>query len=380
MKAYLSEIFINTDYNKNTFYFLKNRFAQIDEIDTNFQVMNTVNIPEVVSGKPLAYLDADLDGKMEYLFQGGGNRSLVISRNNFKDAVSFNYKEFQGEPVISQLIMTGRKPMLYLQFNGYCSFIQYYRNPLFYFKYPLCLALYLAVILFISMIARIQQYRLNLKLQTERKIASLQMKAVKNQVDPHFTLNILNAIGSLYASEMSRDKADYIFAKYAKLIRQTVVSSDQIVIPLAEELEFVKNYIDLEKFRCENSFDYAININKEVDLQTKIPRMLIHTFVENAIKYAIRSKSEGGLLVISLSAKDHLYQIVIEDNGPGLESSGATGKGTGKGLLILNELIELYYRLEKVKISYTLQNITGQADTITGTRAVIEVPQSTFKS
>ena len=375
-----SEIFINTDYNKNTFYFLKNRFAQIDEIDTNFQVMNTVNIPEVVSGKPLAYLDADLDGKMEYLFQGGGNKSLVISRNNFKDAVSFIYKEFQGEPVISQLVMTGRKPMLYLQFNGYCSFIQYYRNPLFYFKYPLCLALYLAVILFISMIARIQQYRLNLKLQTERKIASLQMKAVKNQVDPHFTLNILNAIGSLYASEMSRDKADYIFAKYAKLIRQTVVSSDQIVIPLAEELEFVKNYIDLEKFRCENSFDYAININKEVDLQTKIPRMLIHTFVENAIKYAIRSKSEGGLLVISLSAKDHLYQIVIEDNGPGLESSGATGKGTGKGLLILNELIELYYRLEKVKISYTLQNITGQADTITGTRAVIEVPQSTFKS
>jgi sensor histidine kinase YesM len=108
--------------------------------------------------------------------------------------------------------------------------------------------------------------------------------------------------------------------------------------------------------------------------------MLIHTFVENAIKYAIRSKSEGGLLVISLSAKDHLYQILIEDNGPGLESSGATGKGTGKGLLILNELIELYYRLEKVKISYTLQNITGQADTITGTRAVIEVPHSTFKS
>jgi hypothetical protein len=375
-----SDILTNSDCNKNSFYFLKTRNAQVDEIDTNFQVINTVNIPEVVRGEPLAYLDANRDGKKEYLIQGRGDKSLVITQANFKDAVSFNYKEFQGEPLISQLIMAGRKLMLYLQFNGYCSFIQYYRNPLFYFKYPLCLALYLAVILFISMIARIQQYRLNLKLQTERKIASLQMKAVKNQVDPHFTLNILNAIGSLYASEMSRDKADYIFAKYAKLIRQTVVSSDQIVIPLAEELEFVKNYIDLEKFRCENSFDYAININKEVDLQTKIPRMLIHTFVENAIKYAIRSKSEGGLLVISLSAKDHLYQILIEDNGPGLESSGATGKGTGKGLLILNELIELYYRLEKVKISYTLQNITGQADTITGTRAVIEVPHSTFKS
>ena len=358
-----SDIFINSDYSKNTFYFLKNRNAQIDEIDTNFQVINTFNIPEVERGRPLAYLDADLDGKKEYLFQGSGNRSLVISQDNFKDAVSFNYKEAQGEPLISQLFISGSKPLLYLQFNDYCSFIQYYRNPLYYFKYPLYLALYLAVFLFISMIARIQQYRLNLKLQTERKIASLQLKAVKNQVDPHFTLNILNAIGSLYATENNRDKADYIFGKYAKLIRQTVVSSDQIVIPLAEELEFVRNYIDLEKFRCENSFDYAINIDKEVDLQTKIPRMLIHTFVENAIKYAIRSKSEGGLLKIVVMTKDHTYQILVEDNGPGLESSGASNKGTGKGLLILNELIELYYRLEKVKISYTLQNITGQANT-----------------
>jgi two-component sensor histidine kinase len=375
-----SEIFANSNYNKSTFYFLKNRSAQIDEIDTNFQVLNTVNIPEVVGGQPLAYLDADNDGKKEYLFQGSGNRSLVITQDNFKNAVSFNYKEVQGEPVISQLIMPGRKPMLYLQFHDYCSIIQFYRNPLYYFKYPSYGALYLAVFLFISMIARIQQYRLNLKLQTEKRIASLQLKAIKNQVDPHFALNILNAIGSMYATEKNRDKADYVFAKYARLIRQTVITSDQIIISLAEELEFIRNYIDLEKFRSDNSFGYVIDIAKDVDMQTKIPKMLIHTFVENAIKYAIRNKPEGGLLKISLSTRDNFYQILIEDNGPGLESSGASDKGTGKGLLILNELIELYYKLEKVKITYTLQNITGQGNTISGTRAIIEIPQRVLKS
>jgi hypothetical protein len=375
-----SYIFSNRNEKHNTFFFIKNRNAEIDEIDTSFQVINTFDIPGVVTGKPLAYLDADLDGKKEYLFQGIGNRSLVIAQDNFKHAVSFNYKEAQGEPLISQLFTPGKKPMLYLQFKDYCSFIQFYSNPLYYFKYPLYLAQYLAVFLFISIIARIQQYRLNLKVQTEKRIASLQLKAVKNQVDPHFTLNILNAIGSLYATEKNRDKADYIFAKYAKLIRQTVVSSDQVVIPLAEELEFVRNYIDLEKFRCENSFDYAININKEVDLQTKIPRMLIHTFVENAIKYAIRGRSEGGLLKISASSKDHIFQILVEDNGQGLEASESSNKGTGKGLLILNELIELYYKLEKVKITYSLQNITGPGNIISGTRAFIEIPQSTFKS
>lgn len=375
-----SDIFINNVYNKNTFYFLKNRNAQIEEIDTNFQVINTINIPEIARAQPLAYLDANLDGKKEYLFKGSGNRSIVITQDNFKDAVSFNYKESRDEPLISQLIMPGRKPMLYLQFNGFSSYIQYYRNPLYYFKYPSYVALFLAVFLFISIIARIQQYRLNLKLQTERKIASLQLKAVKNQVDPHFTLNILNAIGSLYATENNREKADYIFSKYARLIRQTVVSSDQIIIPLADELEFVRNYIDLERFRCDNSFEYTIDIDKEIDLQTRIPRMLIHTFVENAIKYAIRSRSEGGLLKISLSAKDHIYQIIVEDNGPGLESSQSSDKGTGKGLLILNELIELYNKLEKVRITYTLQNITGPDNTRSGTRATIELPRRILKS
>jgi len=375
-----SYIFSNRNEKHNTFFFIKNRNAEIDEIDTSFQVINTFDIPGVKTGQPLASLDVDLDGRQEYIFQGSGNRSIIISQDNFKHAVSFNYKEAQGEPLISQLFRPGSKPLLYLQFNDYCSFIQYYRNPLYYFKFPFYAALYLAVLLFIILMSRIQQYRLSLKLQTERKIASLQLKAVKNQVDLHFTLNILNAIGSLYATENNRDKADYVFAKYARLIRQTVVSSDQIVIPLSEEMEFVRNYIDLEKFRCDNSFDYTIDVDKEIDLQTKIPRMLIHTFVENAIKYAIRSKSEGALLKISLSAKDHFYQILVEDNGPGLESSGASDKGTGKGLLILNELIELYYKLEKVKITYKLQNIAGPGNTISGTRAIIEIPQKNLKS
>ncbi|MDO9257900.1 MAG: histidine kinase, partial [Bacteroidales bacterium] len=168
--------------------------------------------------------------------------------------------------------------------------------------------------------------------------------------------------------------------KYARLIRQTVISSDQIIITLNEELEFVRNYIDLERFRCNNSFDYAIDIDHDVDLHTKIPRMLIHTFVENAIKYGIRSKSEGGLLKIALQTKDITYQVIIEDNGPGLESQSTSIKGTGKGLIILNELIELFYKLEKVKITYTLQNISGPGSTVKGTSAIIKIHYRNPKS
>ena len=372
-------LFINYD-NNSTFYFMRNRNTQIDEIDSSFHIVNTVYIPEVEAGEPLARLDADLDGKKEYLFQGRGNRSLVITSANFKHSVAYFYEKAQRKPIISQVTSAGKRPRLYLQFEDHNSLIQFSRNPFYYFRYPLYVVLYLIVFLFITMIARIQKYRLDIKLQTEKRIASLQMKAIKNQIDPHFTLNILNAIGSLYASENNRNNADYIFSKYAHLIRQTVINSDQIIITLADELDFVRNYIDLERFRCSNSFEYKIDIDKDVDLQTKIPRMLIHTFVENAIKYGVNYQPVGGILKIALKIKDNYFQIFIEDNGPGLESQQVSSKGTGKGLLILNELIELYYKLEKVKIAYTLQNIAGQGNTVSGTRAVIEVPFRNLKS
>lgn len=373
-------IFINNVYNKSTFYFLKNRDTQIDEIDSSFQVINTIDIPELEIGKPLAQLDADLDGEKEYLFQGSGYRSLIITRNNFRQAVSFHYKKVGAYPLISQVFTAGRKPMIYLQFDDYGSFIQYYRNPFYFLKYPFYGTLYLTVFIFIVLIGRIQQYRLSLKLQTEKRIASLQMKAIKNQIDPHFTLNILNAIGSLYASEENRDNADYLFAKYARLIRQTVISSDQIIITLAEEMDFLRNYIDLERFRCNNSFNYKIDIGKDVDLQTRIPRMLIYTFVENAIKYGLKNQTGNGLLKIVLERADNNFRVIVEDNGPGLVSQQESVKGTGKGLLILNELIDLYYKLEKIRITYILQNIGGPGSTVSGTRAIIEIPQGGARS
>jgi hypothetical protein len=342
-------------------------------MDSSFQVITSMTIPKIITGKPLAQIDADLDGKKEFFFYGEAYKSLIITHNNFSNPISYEFKADEEWPYISQVLIPGKKPMVYLQFRDHGSFIRFYKNPLFYFKYPFYGVLYLGVFLFIIIISRIQQYRLSIKLETENRMASLQMKAIRNQLDPHFTLNILNAIGSLYATEKDREKADYIFGKYARLIRQTVINSDQIIVRLSDELDFVRNYIDLESFRCNKSFSYSIDVAKDIDLQVKIPRMLIYTFVENAIKYGIRNKSEGGILRISLHAKGDTYQINIEDNGPGMDSQTNSGNGTGKGLMILSELMELYYQLEKVKISYTLQNISGPGNNVTGTRAEVKI-------
>ncbi len=368
-----SNIFLNPDESRETFYFLKNRKTEIDELNMNLKVIRTKKIPKVYSGIPVTMIDADNDGEKEYIFQGHDRRTILITRNDFSGSLEYDNYDNDRTHEISQVLKQGIAPMLCLRTNDKLSYVCYQRNPLYYLKYPAFGALYLLIFMFISLIYRLQKYRMDQKQDTERKIASLQIKAIKNQIDPHFTLNILNAIGSLYASDENRNNADYIFGKYAKLLRQTVISSDQIIISLADEIEFVRNYLDLESFRSNNSFEYDLELSPGVDERMNIPRTLIHTFVENAIKYGIRKKPNGGKINIFIRNSGKVLQIIVEDNGPGLDLNDKSGNGTGKGLAIINELIDLYYKLEKSKISYKLCTMYNPDKIPSGTRVIIEM-------
>jgi len=361
--------------NKSTLFFLRSRSGEVMEMDSSFRVLRKLAIPSIESGEIRAKIDADNDGRMEYIFISADRQSLIFTTDDFRNYVSWKmpaeYNEFF---LISKVIARNVKPALFVQTDSFGAYLSFEKNKLYYLKYPFYLVLYFVIFLFIALLARIQKYRLNVKLETERRIAGLQMRAIRNQADPHFTLNILNAIGSLYATENDRQKADYLFAKYARLIRQTVISSDQITVSLEDELDFVRNYLDLEKFRKDNSFYYEITIVNKVNPKLKIPRMLIHTFVENAIKYGIRSRPRGGFIKINIAPENNNIQVVIEDNGPGIDKEEFSDLGTGKGLKILDELIELYRKLERKSITYKLMNLTGITDHLSGLRVIITIP------
>lgn len=369
-----SSIFANAEDGYESFYMLKNRESKVDLMDTSLNIVRSLVLPEVSTARPLACIDADMDGKKEYFFLGRDRNTLVTCRNNFRHATDNQFKQDLTNIYFSPVYQKGSKPMLYIQVEtmGWLAF--YEKNWLYYLKIPYYFLLFGLLYLFIVLIYRIQKKRLELKTATEKRLAALQIKAIKGQLDPHFTLNVLNSIGSLYATEGNRDKADYIFSKYAKMIRQTVISSNEIIISLEEELDFVRNYIEIEKFRSNNGFDYLIDISPGINMSSKIPRMLIHSFVENSIKYGIRKKSDGGMLNLTLRDTPTSIIISVEDNGPGLTLEVTSPEGTGKGLKLVNELSELYYRLEKVRITTTLENISPTGQTVEGTRATIVMP------
>jgi len=92
-----------------------------------------------------------------------------------------------------------------------------------------------------------------------------------------------------------------------------IKNSDKISVPIEEELNFVNTYVELEQFRSGNAFDYNVNIEEGVDLQATIPRMLIHTLVENSIKHGVRMTEKDPLLELKITRNSKFHQIQIRD-------------------------------------------------------------------
>jgi sensor histidine kinase YesM len=163
--------------------------------------------------------------------------------------------------------------------------------------------------------------------------------------------------------------------RFASLIRATLVHADKSYRTLNEELEFVRNYLDLEQFRFENKFEYSIQIQKEIDPDILVPKMIIQTFAENAVKHGLIQKSGKGLLTILLKMESDCMEITVEDNGIGrIESLKFNSNSTGKGMEIINEFITLFNRFNEKKIHFDVFDIYADSGVIAGTRVIIELP------
>lgn len=162
--------------------------------------------------------------------------------------------------------------------------------------------------------------RIQKQYETERKLIELQLLTVKNQMNPHFTFNALNSISSMIYKE-DKTLANDFLARFSKLIRNVLENAERISLTLDEEIQFVENYLTLEKFRFKDKFEYTINIGEDVDIQMPIPRMIIQTFVENALKHGLMHKEKGGLLQINIYKGKQIIFIEIEDNGVGREKA-----------------------------------------------------------
>jgi two-component system, LytTR family, sensor kinase len=153
------------------------------------------------------------------------------------------------------------------------------------------------------------------------------LQALRYQVSPHFLFNTLNAISTLVVEHRAAD-ANRMIARLSDFLRYTLDGSDSEEIPLSEEIDFVRRYLEIEQVR----FGDRLAIDIAVDPATysaAVPSLILQPLVENAVRHAIARNAAGGRVAVAASRRDDVLQLMVQDDGPGILGSDVSAEGIG---------------------------------------------------
>lgn len=192
-------------------------------------------------------------------------------------------------------------------------------------------------------------------------LAQAQLRALQAQLNPHFLFNALNSIVTLIGREPAL--AQQLVVRLADLLRATLRAGDRQEIPLAQELELTRRYLDIERVR------FADRLRVEWPAPpiptTMVPAFALQPLVENALLHGIARRAEAGTVSVTVSQQGDMLELVVRDTGPGL-SPTPSPHGTGTGLANLRDRL---MRLYGDRASLTLHDRGGS-----GTDAVLRLP------
>ena len=178
----------------------------------------------------------------------------------------------------------------------------------------------------------------------KRKVNQLlALKSLRGQMNPHFIFNALNSVNH-YISQNDERKANRYLSDFSKLMRMVMDSSKHSLVPVNEELDMLRLYLQLEHARFSDKFDYTFEVSDTVaDSDFELPPMLIQPYIENAIWHGLRYLEQKGTLIVSFEQIGHELLVTIKDNGIGR-----------------NKSLELKTLNQKKQLSIGMQNIENR--------------------
>ncbi|MFK7749245.1 MAG: two-component regulator propeller domain-containing protein [Kordia sp.] len=213
------------------------------------------------------------------------------------------------------------------------------------------------------------------RLQLENHLLSLEQKALRLQMNPHFIFNVLNGIKGMSRNDIA--KMDKTINTFAVLLRETLTNSRKDNITLDQEIKTLKNYVEVERLMASKDFSYAIDVTSNLDPEeVLIPPMLIQPFVENAIRHGIMPLQRPGELKITFKTDDRFLYATITDNGIGIQESQKNKPNTdhqSMALQVTKERIESLAGVNTLKIT----DISEKDATLAGTRISFKIPLET---
>jgi len=247
----------------------------------------------------------------------------------------------------------------------------------FYLR-PIAFAFYLLLVIALSIyftrkFTRQKQAKLLQKIKRTKLESELQLNTLRSKIIPHFTKNVLSAIGHFAMTD--KLKAGHFISVFSKFTSLTLANADKNYVSLQEEMEYIQKYLELEKMRFGDKFDYTIHIDKQVAMNLLIPTMTLHTYCDNAIRHGLVPRKDGGELLVEVRKTPDGVLIVVCDNGVGRQRAKELGtQGNGQGLKLAETQLDFYNQTNVHKMQQQIIDLTDQKGKAVGTRLELLIP------
>ena len=198
-------------------------------------------------------------------------------------------------------------------------------------------ALYFGINFYLIVEEQIDQMR-----DLEVQASSAQLAMLRYQLNPHFLFNTLNSISTLVLLKQT-ERANAMLSRLSSFLRYTLANEPTAHVTVAQEVETLKLYLEIEKMRFEDRLRSIFDIDPRAE-QARLPSLLLQPLVENAIKYAVTPQEEGADIRVEARLVGDRVQIAVSDTGPGLQDGPSPASlSTGVGLQnIRDRLIQAY--------------------------------------
>lgn len=217
-----------------------------------------------------------------------------------------------------------------------------------------------------------------IKYDYEKKLANLEMSALRAQMNPHFIFNCLNSINR-YIVKSDPDTASAYVTKFARLIRIILDNSRSNEVSLSNEILSLKLYIEMEAMRFDNKFEFTINLNPKIDADALlVPPMIMQPYVENAIWHGLMHKETSGHLTITIYDDEQYIYTTFDDDGVGRNHNKKADDNTftkhnSHGMMVTKSRLAIFNNAAAINDNITITDKVDSHGVSLGTSVQIKI-------
>ena len=235
----------------------------------------------------------------------------------------------------------------------------------FAFGFYIDLIIALLIVIAVHAVFYYQNFRASELAQSSLKtqLAQAQLRALKMQLHPHFLFNTLHSISSLVLEDPP--KANSMIARLGDFLRLTIENSEQQLVTLKEETEFLRCYLEIEQVRFGDRLTVAFELEPQT-LSAEVPHLILQPVVENAIQHAIAPRAVRGQINIRADCVNSLLRVAVSDNGPGIIPNSISNAKKCVGLTNVRTRLQQIYGPD-----FRFELMNGESGGLT---VVMEIP------